>query len=828
MKKEIEFMTRIDTSDFDRAVADMQKKLKEIYRPADNAAAQRATATRLEGMGLGGNLSKPATEAYQKSINQTKVEMDKFIASQAKGLQESAKLIAKQDNELKRLRTTQQSLNKDSEEYLKIQKQIANQESNLSKQREQAAGAYKALNQGISASQQLGPGGSVGGGIGGGGAIGGMLGGRGRAFLGNAGMVGGIVGGVATGIGTAGAIAAQYSGFGQRVQEAQGSATQGTVGQDLSRIYAGKSPFESAFMPERKAAEGLAKQKEDRNRMTDRMMGIGSLGAMGLGAAGVIGGLGVGAASLLATPFTAGGSALGLPAAGAMIGAGVGMFGAGASGFANDRNREGILGGKDYDKLISAERAKDFRENLENIKNQDPVKKLAMDRYEQSYKRDLGTQRMLGINDFQMYGGGGFQNMAHRAGFMSEEAQGMAQNVIGAGGSARMGRDATFGLQMERSGLTNAGGILGSLSNSIQSTTATKQATISIMAEAFQQGLDNTDFAEENRRFTQSVATVIGKSGATSEADQDRISKMFGQFLGERTNKGVEAAGSAYEAFQQRGSQTTGRRGAVRMAEAMNDPVLKAFDTQDLTELLAARPDQLKESDPFMQAKARQASEKLGRPVSPKDLLDSLSKGSAKARFLTPGRAAKAEGYSKDINSYLEKNKMSFSDFVEKANSGDKSLDQDAVYKYGLLKGEISKENPQGYQDQDIAAQAGEMIKGVPAMDLQDQKKRQKDSLDKQTDRMGDQTNAAGAAGEDKGRYALNQMTDDIKKAASAASMFADIMSDAGNKMRGQSGDRNAALPQAGGLNTDIVDRLTGSRTNPNMSVQPQGSKERK
>lgn len=789
MKKEIEFLTKIDTSDFDRAVESMQRKLKEIYRPADNAAAQRATATRLEGMGLGGNLSKPTTEAYTKSINQTKVAMDKFIADQAKGLQHSARLIADQEKGMAKLKAAQANMNKDSKEYLEIQEKIARTESNLARQREQAAGRYNAINQGLDARQDLEAQAPKS---------------RFQRIMGAIGGGGARMGAIAGGVASAAAIGERFAGYNQRLQEATGSATQGTVGQDLARVYGGKSAFEQAFMPERKSAEGLAKEKEDRNRMTDLIKGAAAVAMIGAGA--------------------------GLSTTGLGAIAGVPMMMGGAAMLTNDRSRLAITGGgKEYEKILAAERAKDFRANLENIKNQDPAKRLAMEGYEQTYKSDLGSQRLLGINDFQMYGGGGFQNMAHRAGFMSEQAQGMAQNIVGAGGSARMGRESTFGLQMERAGLTNAGGILGSLSNSIGSTQATKQATISIMAEAFQQGLDNTTFAEENRRFTQSVATIIGKSGATGEADQDRITKMFGMFLGEKTNRGVEAAGSAYEAFQQRGSQTSGRRGAVRMAEAMNDPVLKAFDTQDLNELLAARPDQLKESDPFMQAKARQASEKLGRPVSPKDLLDSLSKGSAKARFLTPGRAAKAEGYSKDINSYLEKNNMTFSDFVERANKGDQSLDPDAVYKYGLLKGEVSKENPQGYQDQDITAQVGEMVTGVPGKSTAEQKQAAQDTLDKIGDKMGDAVTAAGAAGEDEGRKNLRLMSGEIKDAATAASMFTAAISDAAKVLRNQSPDRQGQLPQAGGLNNDIINRLTGqNKPDPNMSVQPQAGKEHK
>jgi hypothetical protein len=762
----------------------MQKKLKDLYRPADNAAQQRATATRLEGMGLGGNLSKPAMDAYNKSINQTKVSMDKFIADTAKGIEYSSKLIAKQEAGLKNLRASLQGMTKDSKDYVQAQENIQRAESNLARQREQLAGRFQSLNQGMDAREGMQGGLRT--------AIGGM-GGAGRFVAGAAGLIGG-----------AGLAASQYTGYGQRLEAAKGSAVQGTVGQDLARVYGGKSAFEQIYSPERRAAEGLAAQKEGRNRITDRMMGIGSAGLI---AGGVI----TGAASLAGAPFTLGGSAVGLAPAGAMIAGGV-------AGLANDRNRQGIFGGAEYDQLLAAERAKDFRSNYENLKNQDPRKRLALEGYEQNYGNELDTQRMLGLSDQGLRGGGGFQYRGHQAGFMNSQMAGMAAGIVGAGGSSRMGQNAEFGLQMQRAGLTNAGGILGSLSGNMD-TASTKQATIGIMAEAFQRGLDSTTFAEENRRFTQSVASVIGRSGATSEADQDRLARTFGQFLGERSNRGVEAAGTAYEAFQQRGSQTSGRRGAVRMAEALSDPNISKLDTQEINELLAARPEQLNSTNPMVMAYAQKAG------LQPQELLDRLQGGRDKARFLVPGRKAKVDAYSKNINDYLQKSGMTYSEFAEKANKGGKGLAgegaNEAMNAFGMLQGLISMENPEGYNEKDITAQAGEEITTRNPNATAAQKAKAQADLDTMT-RLGDQVNAAGAAGEDESRKALNEMTGDIRKAASAASEFTTAVSGAATALSNASGTNVGKLPQGGGYNLDIVDRVTGKNTpKPNSAVQP-------
>jgi hypothetical protein len=809
MKKEIEFLTKVDTGDFDRAVEQMQKKLKEIYRPADNAAQQKATAQRLEGMGLGGNLSKPASDAFQKSINQTKVAMDRFISDQSKGLQDAAKLIAKEDDKLKQLRTTQQGLNKDTKEYLDIQKQIQNQQANLAKQREQLAGGYKALNQGIDTRQgmdtpptkpsfmgalksarqgQWGQAASQAGG-----AIGGMGGGIGGGLS---------MGGIAGGGFTIAEAAEKYFGYKQRLEEAKGSAIQGTFGQDLQRVYAGKSPFESAFMPERKAAEGMAKEKEDKNKTTDFMKG------------------------LAATAMIAAGAGLSTTGIGAI--AGVPMMVAGGAYLAtNDRARLGTFQdqGKEYKELLAKERAKDFRSNLENLKNEDPKKRLALESYEQNYQQDLDIQRQLGMGDRELRAGGGFQYRAHQAGFLTEQANQMAGGIVGAGGSARMGKNAEFGLQMQRAGLTNAPQILGAVSGGVQDVASTKRATISIMAEAFQIGMDNTDFAEENRRFTQSVANVIGRTGAESPGDQDRIAKLMGQFVGERTNKGVEAANSAYEAFQQRGSQTSGRRGAIRMADAINDPALSKLDTSEINELLAAKPEQLKTTDPMIMAYAQKAG------ISSEQLLGKLQTGRDKSRFLVPGRADKAKEYSKDINSYLAKTGMTYADFAEKANKGGEGLggDEDArkaMDSFGMLKGLVSMENPEGYNEKNITAQAGEMVTGTPAKSLEDQKADQQKKLEDVGDKLGDAVNMAAAQGQDEARKGLNEMAPAIKAAADAANLFTTAISKAAGAIGAGAPGYLSNLPQGSGTNQDFTSRFTNDLM-PDF-LQVQGSKEQK
>ena len=200
--------------------------------------------------------------------------------------------------------------------------------------------------------------------------------GMGASVMGGIGAAAGMIGGI-------GSAAEQFTGYGMRLESARGSAVAGTTGKDLSDIYGGRSPFEAAYMPERTEAAGLAAQKAGRNRITDRMKGIGSIGGLVAGGGLVLGGLATGAASLAGMPFTAGGSALGLPAAGAIIAGGAGMIGGGVAGLSNDRSRKGILGGKEYEQLLASQQAKDFRQTLQDLKEQDPGKKLGVQNVDQ-------------------------------------------------------------------------------------------------------------------------------------------------------------------------------------------------------------------------------------------------------------------------------------------------------------------------------------------------------------------------------------------------------------------------------------------------------------
>lgn len=802
MKKEFELSAKINTADFDRSIQEMVKKLKDVSQPV--GALQQQMAGRMQQQGMGG-MSAPSMEAYQKATQSARREMDQMISEQAKGQEKLGKFIAQRTESIKKLVQEQQKLVQGSKEELAIREKIARSES----EQQNLKSAYRQrdsmLSQSLDVRQQMqdqstgairdrNP---AGWGRAGRFAGQGMYGAAGReAFgaIGGFGGIGGIAGSMFGALGAAGATAEKVTGYGQRLQGAMGSAIEGSAGQNLRDVYSGRSPFENTFAEERTAAAGLAKQKEERNRITDRMKGIGGVGA------GAVGGAAVGAAIGSVVPVI--GTAIG-----AVIGGGLGA--AGSYFNSNDRTRQSInpFGQKEYNKLLANEQQADFRKTYEDIKNQDPGKKLAMEDFEANKERNVRIQRTLGLSNNQFYKGGGFLSDVQQGGFMGEQGINMANQIVGAGGSARMGQNAKFGLQMERAGLTNASGILGTMSGSIQNPEANKRATISIMSEAFKIGLDNTAFAEENRRFAQAAANVIGRTGVTSEDDQNKLAAVLSQFTGQRTNSGVQEAQTAYEKFQERGSQTSGRRGALRFAELMKDPVLSKLSTSDATELMSMRPEEMNSSNPAMASFAKSAN------TTVEDLVERMQGPSGvnqAGRFLFPGQREKVTSTAEKLNTYMKKNNLSYTEFGDMSRKGE--LPEAEQAQFGDIIKELQKSEAGGLTAKGGIAAAGEFLHGVDKAGGGG-KSRAQEELEKGPGRLEDAFTKKAAEGADEARKNFNLMTDSLWKVVEGANALTKATAPLAATLHNAAQQNVNQLPKGNAFNTDIANAASGAQT---------------
>jgi hypothetical protein len=628
VRKEVEFKAKFDTSDFDKSVESMQKKLREIYQPSDMARMQGATAQRLDNLGFGGTMSRPGSDAFQRSSHQARRELEASITREAQGQEKLAKFINERVGKLDQLKKLQAEAVKGSEEELRIKEKIARVEANLYSQREGYKQRDAVLNQMLNTKQKgdldvrnLVDAYKTGG-------MGGLMG-QGGNFLramGPAGMIGAAGGAISTlgvGLGMAGDSYRAYGRMPIQTAAAMGSATQGFMGQDVQNIYGRRSAFESFWTQERARSASRALEAMNSGMTADKMGLAGNM--LKWGGAGMASGAGIGA-GLGTALFPGVGTAAGAGIFGALGGAGgaiTGLLRADPRERALGLSQLPFIGGRykqQYESMVAQQVAGDYQGGIESEKNMNPYKKAASADYEQNFMRNLQFQRSLGFNNDQMYGSNGFMRGAIGNGFTPEMAMEMSGNILGAGGSTRMARDSGFGLQLQRGmDLTNAGQVLGTLSGSIGGSESTKQATIKLLAEGMKLGLDDSKFAEENRKFTQAAAEAIAKSGTSNQDDFERIAAKFGSFMNENTSKGIESARGAYQEYQKMSSETTGPRGVMRAAGFMSDPDLNKLSTIEKQSLMQIPEDQLNEDNFLVQGAAKSAG------ISPKELVGKIS-----------------------------------------------------------------------------------------------------------------------------------------------------------------------------------------------------------
>lgn len=615
MKKEFIFSAKFDTSDFDKSVEQMKQKLTAAYSPSQVAQMQQQTGARLGKEGMGGIMSAPTMEAFQKATQSSRREMDSLIASQAQGQEKLGKIIAKRGEMLKKLQEQQKEMVKDSEQELKIKERIARVESNNQQLRESYKQRDASLNQALDAKESLKPKGmeAVAGGYQSGGVFGAAKAGMGLLNMGN---IGAVLGGIGA-IGQKGAeIYRDVAKTPVRTEASMGSAVQGTLGRQVGDIYARRSAFEQNFAPERQRAAQQSLDTMQANKAADKWgTGFGALKSIGAG-------IGTGAA------VGAGLGAMGMGVGavpGAIIG-GVGGLGKGIWDIMGDERKRSMVmspfsktAEKRYGSILAEDMVNDYTTSYEGQKKQNPFKTAAVGEYEQNFQRNLQSQRQMGLTNEGFYGKQGFLNKNIEAGFTPEMGLQMSGDIIGAGGSTRMARESAFGNQLSRgTDLTNAGQVLGTLSGGIGGSEATKQATVKILAEGMKLGLDDSKFAEENRKFVQMTAEIVARSGAKSEGDFERVSGKFGAFVGENTGSGINAAKGAYEQYQQISQTTTGPRGVMRAAGFMGDKDLNKMSTMTKQAVMQIPEEQLNEDHPVVLNAAKEAG------LTPKEFVDKV------------------------------------------------------------------------------------------------------------------------------------------------------------------------------------------------------------
>lgn len=599
MRKSLEIKAKFNTQDFDRSIDQMQRKLRDLYAPNDMMRMQSQMASKIGGAGI--NVGMSGNPAGDAAVLRMRQDLNKFIKEEFQQQEKLVKMITIKDDFLKKELEKQKSVIKGTKEELDIKQRIATLEETQARRKEDYNRRNEALNQAVNIKQAMTSRDNA--------EFANAMGkfGKGGMSLGmGTGMLSALSA-VGTAVGIGGTLYGNYSQSPLRTTGNLGGGVQSTIGQDANTIYGRRSAFESAFNPERSRAAQMALEASQGRRIQTGASIGGNI--LGLGAAGASAGA---AATALGGPLTAAG--------GAVVG-GIGGLATGAwRAFSDPAQRSlmmsGIPGsigkryGNEYESLMTKQMGGDYQKALQDLKNQNPGKTMASQYYEGNYMQNLQAQRQMGMGNDQFYGPGGFLQSGVGGGFTPEMMMQMSSGIIGAGGSTRSAvGNSLFGNQLSRGmDLTNSSQVLGTLSGGIGGAEATRTATVKVLAEGVRLGLDDSKFAEENRRFVQTAAEIVSRSGAGGEGDFGRVAGGFGRFMGENTVAGIGAAKTAYEQYQQISSSVTGPRGVMRAAGFMKDEKLNQLSTIEKQALMQLPEEQLNENNPLVSGLA----EKLG------------------------------------------------------------------------------------------------------------------------------------------------------------------------------------------------------------------------
>jgi hypothetical protein len=630
-KKEFEIKGKFDTSEFDRSIEQMQRKLKDLYQAPDLIRSQNANSARMNQAGMGnfnpmnpGNSVQQRREADQQAIRnnqtaealiRTATQRERIENKISQNLKENVSLSKEQyELEVKKRENSQAQ----SEEYRRqageLQKLVGvrlNQRDQEERNLINTAMGERNYIQANKAAHGLDFDESSGGGgprppgskfntwaKGSGAEMGSNMAGLAKSV--------GIALAVAT---TANMLLSHYASMPIQTEASMGSAVQNTSGKQLESLSQGDAIGTTAYDQKRQEAMKMAKDKFYANyrRPTNLSQYISAAG-MGL-----------------------------------------------------TENKLGLFQGAhqkfsdSYDSSKQAEYGEDYQKVLEAKKAQDPLLNAATSRFQGNNQRDLGMQRQLGLDYNTYHGAGGYLERANTSGFNERQGIQMSQDIMGAGGSTRMGRDTTGGLQLQGGmNLTNIGSILGKISGQTGNSGMAQQLTERMLEEAVARGFSKSEFTDEFRKFAEMASTIIANSGTKSLTDTDSLTQGLGRFVGDNiTPGGLQGAQTAYDAYQGRSSQTSGRGGAINYAELASNKMLGKLDPTGMGGIMEMPEDQVSENSVFLQEQAAELRRKGDKNATTKNVVSEI-KGAKRKADMAVGTVTQSDIDA--ANNWLTKN----------------------------------------------------------------------------------------------------------------------------------------------------------------------------
>jgi len=613
-EKKLKISLDLDDKQFNATIKKMQEQLNQMYSGPQQMTQLRQISQKMQQHGLGTMPGAPSQQQYEQSQKKYRDDLVKDL-NLTKGkytelLNEKNKILQK---EKEMSYEAKQALGND-EKKLKIQEQITETMAKAAAITTRIASMDEESNKKIRNSAADIP------------------------------KMGAAIAAIITGVGAA---VAGISRLPLDAASAMGSSNNALVGDQLK---AAADPYHLAFMPERAAAMANARKAWQGQRTFDTAQqwagnALVGAGAVGLGAAGLLGATGVG----IPAGLVAGG--LGVAAGG------IGMK------LLDSKQRAKTLGDTEsYEKLSSQDLAEFVKRSQEAEENADPLKKAAAEYNAHNYQRNLGAQRGLGLSDQGFMGKSGFlqRNMSYggTTQFTEEQVTQMQQAIMGAGGSARVGRESGYGLQLQKDyNLTNAPQMLANISKTMGGAQETKEASAKIIGEAFKIGLNDSDLVDLLRDFTQTTSEYVSRSGAKTPGDVSRISEQFGRGFVENTSAGMEAAKTAYEAYQKLGSQQGGPFSVMQRAAMLRNPVGRRLAGMGdegamlFEQLKKISPADLTEQHPVVQEAMYQLNKRGGKQVTAQDIMGMKDSTTAAGSDIT----GHTQENAKAVRSWLEK-----------------------------------------------------------------------------------------------------------------------------------------------------------------------------
>jgi hypothetical protein len=753
MEKKIKVTAQFDMQEFDRDLNRMKDKLKEMYAPSNEARMRSSNAQRLEGLGFSApGSSSQAKQAFSRASQQDMNELDKYIRKESQHQDKIVQALDNRTKKLKELRKEYEQIVKLGQDDLKLKEDIAKTESSMSRLREVSqqknvniAAALDARDQvqanmphrqrreqqRLHGMERLATAYRHGG-------ITGMGKAGFRMMAANPlGAAAGATALVGAGINLAVPIMRQEDTAERRTFAAQGSAVR-NAGYMQENVMQGQGQTNMYWMQENNRAMQKAIKEMDEQRKTDNWK-VGGAGAA------VAGGLGMAATGV-----------------GALPGLALSLGGAAYAGynFISDENmRNKMLGGlgfnsrrQRYESGLVETAMKNYKQNLESEKSINSFKRMGEKYYNRTGLRNLRAQRTLGINDNQMYGEGGFLGSSLGQGFTEEQALQEMNNIISSGGSTRMARNPQEALKFIRNtSLTNAGSVMGRLSGTLGDSASTEQATIKILAEGMRQGLNGSEFAEEQRKFSQTVAQMVFRSGTETEQGAADIAKSFGSYLEDTTTRGIQGAQGAYQIQQGLSSTSGGIRGAIQAASIMNNKKLGNMTFDQRMSFMDLSEEDINAGGAEVESMA-EASELS---------LEDFKKEAIKVKRNAVGLRNSTDAYKKQ--------------YQEAVKTGDKKAARNIMGKYiSALSAEDKTFKGKGRSEREAFARSN--LSGeqgvVDTTSVTNQ-------LKSGTGRMGDDTEKATARSQQIALEEFNKVKDDLQEAAKSASTMSSAMMEA-------------------------------------------------